>query len=386
MLTVKPLSASTHGGGIIQAFTPQRVAIIHDWIAQQPNLNLGVITAIRVNASTRPQLDGYSNEALWRTSKTMALPIGGGWAAATEVTMQSAYDDEHLYILLRWFDRAASIKRDPWLKLTDGSWIALPAKPTPPAGMDWATFMGENFDPEGSQFHYEDKASIIWNTYDGTTIAGFDEAGCAVLCHDPAKNFGPGNTYNYTDQNLAAKKYTNAANEIGDMWHWKLVRNNQHQKLDDQHVAYWQPGMSNPANGGRFSDTGGGGYGSNPATNGRPMYRGPKIDAPPFYILDSEKIVLTESEAAALPVGTMIANMITTGPTGQRADVDAIGRYNPANMTWTLEIRRKLVTGDTKDVQFDDLDREYAFGVAIFDNAQIEHSWTPTVYRLIFGQ
>ncbi len=90
------------------------------------------------------------------------------------------------------------------------------------------------------------------------------------------------------------------------------------------------------------------------------------------------------SELDALPVGSMLPNMITAGPAGARADVDAHGVYNPANNTWTVEIRRRLVTGDTHDVQFDDLTREYAFGVAVFDNAQIEHSWSGQVYKLQF--
>jgi Ethylbenzene dehydrogenase len=83
----------------------------------------------------------------------------------------------------------------------------------------------------------------------------------------------------------------------------------------------------------------------------------------------------------------MLPNMITKGPTSgsDRADIDARGVYNPANSTWTVEIRRPLITGSSNDVQFNDLSREYSFGVAVFDNAQIEHSWSPTVLKLVFG-
>ena len=56
----------------------------------------------------------------------------------------------------------------------------------------------------------------------------------------------------------------------------------------------------------------------------------------------------------------------------------------PHPKPWTYEIRRKLVTGDDKDVQFDDLNRTYKFGIAVFDNAQIEHSWSPALLRLVF--
>ena len=76
--------------------------------------------------------------------------------------------------------------------------------------------------------------------------------------------------------------------------------------------------------------------------------------------------------------------MITSGPTGPRADIDAKAIYSAATQFWTLEIRRKLVTGDPNDVQFDDLSREYSFGVAVFDNAQIEHSYMSIVGKLTF--
>jgi len=33
-------------------------------------------------------------------------------------------------------------------------------------------------------------------------------------------------------------------------------------------------------------------------------------------------------------------------------------------------------------VRFTDLKNEYAFGVAVFDNAQVRHAYTPGVLRL----
>ncbi len=257
--------------------------------------------------------------------------------------------------------------------------------PTPEDGIGWQTYMGASFDEEGPTLFYEDKFAIIWNTYGASTVEGFDQQGCSVVCHDPTVNFAPGNTYNYSNQQLAAKKYTNAAAEKADMWHWKSVRQNQHYKIDDQHVSYWSQGGDDPAHAGRHADSGSGGYSSNPAVDGRPMYRGPVLAAPPFYILDADKTLVTQAELDGLPVGAMLPNMVTKGPDGERADIDAHGIYNPANNTWTLEMRRELVTdGGTNDVQFDDLTREYFFGAAIFDNAQIEHSWTPAVFKLVF--
>jgi hypothetical protein len=245
--------------------------------------------------------------------------------------------------------------------------------------------MGQSFDEEDiSRFNYEDKLAIMWNTYGASTVAGFDQAGCAVTCHDPSAGNRPGTTYNYTDQSLAAKKYTNAPSEIADLWHWKSVRNNQHAKIDDQYVRHWVPGPEGAAEGGRASDVGASGYGENPATNGRPTYRGPTTTAPPYYIYDNQKIALTDAEVVAFSAGTEIANMITSGPTLGRADIDGVGVYNPVPSTWVMEIRRPLIATDATDVQFDDLTRQYSFGVAVFDNAQIEHSYMSIVGKLVF--
>ncbi len=206
-----------------------------------------------------------------------------------------------------------------------------------------------------------------------------------MTCHSPANGGQPGTTYYYGDENRAAKKYTNSPNEIADLWHWKLVRNNQHAKVDDQHVRYWVPGSGEAAEGGRASDEGTSGYGNNPANpGGYPTYRGPEPGVPPYYIFDSQKIALTDQEAILFPPGTEIPNMITAGPTGFRADIDGKAIHDPIARRWVMDIRRKLVTGDPNDVQFDDLSREYGFGIVVFDNAQIEHSYMTVVGKLAF--
>ncbi len=50
----------------------------------------------------------------------------------------------------------------------------------------------------------------------------------------------------------------------------------------------------------------------------------------------------------------------------------------------TSVFRRKLVTGSEFDVQFNDLKKEYAFGVAVFDNAQVRHAYSPGVLKMKF--
>jgi hypothetical protein len=387
LLILKPTGAVPHGGGAIPGFSAADQDLVKRWAALLPAANL-VLTAIKVGGATglaSPVVDGLG-DAAWDQAPSTEYRIGGGWANAGSVTVKAAYDASYVYFQLSYADDARSDRRQPWVKQDDGSWLTLPAKsPTPAAGSTWQEYQFAGLEEENhDRFNYEDKLAIIWNTYGPSTVAGFETSGCSVTCHDPTQGGNPGTTYNSADQNQASKKYTNAPDEIADMWHWKMVRNNQHAKIDDQWVGYWVPGTDNPAEGGRFGDAGTTGYGGNAATNGHPTYRGPGVTAPPYYILDAEKVVLTDEEAAALPAGTEIANMITSGPTGGRADIDGVGAYDAAAERWTVEIRRQLQTADATDVQFDDLGRQYAFGVAVFDNAQIEHSYMVTVGRLVF--
>jgi len=386
LLILKPTNATPHGGGTIGSFTAADRDLVSGWIALQPAAGGGTVTAVKIPAGTAPPVvNGYFDPA-WNLATQTSYIIGGGWADATSVQVTAVYDDTYLYLRVRWADDQASIRRQPWVKQADGTWRALPAKtPLPDPGMTWAQYMGQSFNEEdNSRFNYEDKLAIMWNTYGASTVAGFDQSGCAVTCHDPAAGNAPGSTYNYADESVAAKKYTNAAAEIADLWHWKLVRNNQHYKMDDQFVRYWVPGPTGAAEGGRASDAGAAGYGSNPAINGRPTYRGPTADVPPYYIFDAGKVALTDDEVAAFPVGKEIPNMITSGPTLTRADVDGFGFHNSGTGYWVIEIRRMLVTGDANDVQFDDLTRQYSFGVAVFDNAQIEHSYMSVPGKLVF--
>jgi hypothetical protein len=395
LIIVKPSGAAPHGGGIITTFTAANQDLIKRWVDLLPVSTAQALSAIKIGGSTgltAPVIDGVS-DPVWDQAPSTSYTISGGWADATQVTMRATYDESYLYLQVVWTDDALSNRRIPWVKQADGSWATLHEKtPLPTPGTSWETYEHSFGNPElreedHTHFNYEDKLAIMWNTYGPGTVAGFETSGCAVTCHDPspAHHGGPGTTYNYVDENLAAKKYTNTPDEVADLWHWKLVRNNQHVKLDDQYVGYWAPNTGGEEDAGRHGDAGASGYATNPAINGHPTYKGPSTTAPPYYIFDGEKVPLTDDEASALPIGTEIANMITSGPTGARADIDAFGVYDAANKKWMLEIRRLLVTPDaTTDVEFDDLTRQYAFGVAIFDDAQIEHSYTPMVGRLVF--
>ena len=50
----------------------------------------------------------------------------------------------------------------------------------------------------------------------------------------------------------------------------------------------------------------------------------------------------------------------------------------------TTVFHRNLVTDSEYDVQFNDLKKSYAFGVAVFDNAQVRHAYVREVLTLRF--
>ena len=81
--------------------------------------------------------------------------------------------------------------------------------------------------------------------------------------------------------------------------------------------------------------------------------------------------------------GDEVPGIIVSPIIGDRGDISAQARWD--NGKWTLEWSRKLATGSQYDVQFSDLAKTYYFGVAVFENAQVNHAWSPGVYTLKFA-
>ena len=57
---------------------------------------------------------------------------------------------------------------------------------------------------------------------------------------------------------------------------------------------------------------------------------------------------------------------------GDRADIRVANSWKDGVLTSVVS--RKLVTGSKLDVQFADLNAQYPFGFAAFDNAQVRHA------------
>lgn len=309
----------------------------------------GTLTSVKVAAA--PVIDG-TPEAIWNQATAMTVNVAGGANAGTHtVTLKSVYTDDSVYLLATWNDPTESLRRMPWQKQADGSWKQLK---TPDAKEG-----GENT-------YYEDKFAQIWNINTPT----FDASGCFATCHvgenSDVKDFG--------------NKYTPNTGEMADIWHMKLVRTNPTGYVDDQYLDSTRYSKDTPE-AGRHSDPGGGPYSDNiNAAKNAPNYTSADQPAPPYWIIDAEKQPFKDTYKA----NDEIAGIIVRPPTGDRADI--MGKAVYKDGMWTLEYGRKLTTGSQQyDVQFSDMKKEYSFGTAIFDGAQVRHSYETGVSKLVFA-
>ena len=128
----------------------------------------------------------------------------------------------------------------------------------------------------------------------------------------------------------------------------------------------------------------GGGYedNSNPEKTGPAFMNPDPKDENRSWILADKKVPFVDTFKA----GDVVAAVIVKPFEGSRGDISCASRW--ADGMWTVEFKRKLVTTGDKaaeqDVQFKDLAKPYAFGIAVFDNAQINHLYHGGAPKLTF--
>jgi hypothetical protein len=312
--------------------------------AQQKNL----LTAQKVAAA--PALDG-TIDATWQKAPPLTVKAVGGKnlpGGSTEVSLRAVYAGDTIYFLMQYKDETNSVRREPWQKQADGSWKQL---------KDPNDKGGDN------NLYYEDKWAMIWNI----SSPAFEQKGCMAACHTgEGKPFG--------------NKYLPNSGEKADIWHMKGVRTGSIGQVDDQYLDDTRYDKDKAPEAGRKSDPStGGGYKNNVSDD----KKGPKFalkgnkPAPPYWIVDSEKEPFDDSKYKA---GDEVPGIIVAPFTGDRGDISAKIIYKDGVRTSVFW--RKLVTGSQYDVQFEDPKKEYAFGVAVFDNAQVRHAYTPGVLKM----
>jgi hypothetical protein len=303
------------------------------------------LTSIMVTKA--PTLDGVADEAFWADAVKAEIPVRrGANHGETIVNVQSVYTKDMVYFLIQWEDPTESNIRAPWEMQADGTWKQL---------SDPKDKGGDN------NVWYEDKLALIWPI--DNSIPDFAKNGCFTACHKS----DPGDPKPY------GNKFTSADGELGDIWHWKSVRNlNQ---VDDQWLDNTGYSKDTPE-AGRHSDAAdSGGYKNNITEDKKgPAFMLPGTDfardGAPGYILESEAVPF---DASQFKPGDRVPAIIKSEIVGDRGDISAGWKW--ADGMWTLEFGRKLETGSEHDVQFNDLSATYYFGVAVFDNAQVRHAF-----------
>jgi ethylbenzene dehydrogenase len=303
-------------------------------------------------AAAAPTLDGTLDDG-WKAAPALTVKAVGGRnlpGGSTEIALRSLYAGDTIYFYLQYKDPTESVRRSPWAKQADGSWKQL---------KDPADKGGDN------NLYYEDKLAMLWNI----SSPAFEAKGCMSACHT-----GEGKPY--------GNKYTPSAAERLDMWHMKGVRTGSIGQFDDQYVDGTRYDADKAPEAGRKSDPKtGGGYVDNVSDD----KKGPKFalrgnrPAPPYWIPDAEKEAFDDTKYKA---GDEVPGIVVAPFTGDRGDIGA--KVSWKDGVRTIVFWRKLVTGSEYDVQFSDLRKEYAFGVAAFDNAQVRHAFTPGVLKLVF--
>jgi len=309
-------------------------------------------TLVAKKVAAGPTLDGKM-KPVWQQATPLSIKLSGGRnlpGGSTEVTLRALYDNDNVYFLAQWNDPTKSERRFPYVKQPDGSWKQL-RDPNDRGGDD--------------NLYYEDKLALIW----AIKSPAMEQRGCFAGCH-------LGETKPYGNKYLPA-------GETGDIWHWKLIRTGSVGQIDDQYLDDTKYDKEKAPEAGRKSDKrDGGGYADNKLVGGKPQWaRKGNAPTPPYYILDSEKEPFDDSKYKA---GDEVPGIIVAPFTGDRGELPAQATWE--NGVWTLEWSRKLKTGSPTDVQFDDPGKKYAFGVAVFDNAQVRHAFHPGTRFLTFAQ
>ncbi|WP_277422663.1 ethylbenzene dehydrogenase-related protein [Photobacterium sanguinicancri] len=116
--------------------------------------------------------------------------------------------------------------------------------------------------------------------------------------------------------------------------------------------------------------------------DGQPAFVSDNLTNETLLILDSEKKPFTVEYNKTDRIPGLTGKPFV----GSRGDVEVAARWNEG--VWVLEMKRKLVTtgenSETQDVQFNDLTKVYPFGIAVFDNSQINHIYHRGVLNFKF--
>jgi hypothetical protein len=316
-------------------------------------------TLVAAKVAAAPSMTAGANDAAWAAARPLKIELSGGenfgGKGSTTATLKAVYSGDMVFFLVQYADPTNSIRRGPMQKQADGSWMKL-VDPKNTGGDD--------------NVYYEDKWAFLWPI--DNSVKGFAEGGCGVTCHlGEGKPFG--------------NKYTANAGETLDMWHMKGSRTGPLGFVDDQYADNTRYDPKASPNAGRKSDPGGPEYANMKVVNGKPEFMNKDGKAAnaggTYYVIDGNQVPFDDSKFKA---GDEVASYLIYPVKGDRADIRVANSWKDGVLTSVVS--RKLVTGSKLDVQYKDLNAQYPFGFAAFDNAQVRHAVHFDAKYLVFAK
>lgn len=265
-------------------------------------------------------------------------------AVAVDITVGSAWDEDYIYFLVQWEDAGhlPSTKQLKWIYGNQGGgesgWNAMVNRGVTGGAPNAAAANAAHLLAGGED---EDRVLMMFPIGDGEGNFAPGGLGCAAYCHANLRSDNP--YQNYTGTGVAVM-HTNVSGDRADIWHWKATRTAPSGYADDQHINY-----ATGTTDGRASDSGAAVYRGNPLSSGNPQYRHSSgLGYNGDTLLAADAVAFSGTPVA----GNVIPAAIADIPNGSRADVETRHGYNSLTHRWTVEFRRRRVTGQGDDRQF----------------------------------
>lgn len=313
---------------------------------------------VAVRVETAPVLDGQNTDAAWEKAPAFVVPIDG--YSGDSVTLKAVYTEQEIFLLVTWADYSHSVQQA-------GSWGRVHV------GAQFGKASAEAVD-RWERFSFEDMLSLLWNL----DAADFTRQDALKPLLTPVGGPTSGGTI---DRWLWAAGSTNPVHYLLDQY---LDANGLR---DDSGTSFAIPNTA-------MED--------NPQTamneKAYPAFM-PRADLtqrkiPKLFVVKGEKPILLYYRAEVEPFDLALVNREDTlpgvifaeHPAGSVADVTGYAVHATEEETWTLEIRRALTTSTPgEDVQFSDLSASYTFAIAVFDNTDVDGSFSQ-VHTLTFAR
>ena len=295
------------------------------------------LTLLCPQVPSPPRLDGDLSDGAWQVARPLRVfvhqPCTSSGIGSIVAELRACWSGENIYMAVRWPDPSASLKKDLW------------------------TFDGSKWTKDPNED--EDRLALTFPI--GQTVPGFRQGGCASTCH--------GSTISPSGVRGKPRWYhrTNGPQERMDSWHWKSVRSNPLDFVDDK---YWdnQTLLADVHHGGRHFDAEPPGQPAEQRNSNKegtaPSYMQDPGKPPsvPGFLLRDEVVPI---DLSRFKKGDVVPGRITARAGGSRGDISCKGVHRDGH--WNLELCRKLCTGHDDDVVFEP-GQSVPFVMAVFEN------------------